>query len=354
MRDLTDLGMAHRLADHADVIARHHFSTAAVGSGIKSDGSPVTEADREIEIVLRSLVRQECPDDAFIGEEFGAHGHGRRRWIIDAVDGTTSFLAGEPEWSTLIAVEEDGRITLGMVSAPALGRRWWAMPDAGSWTGPCPCTPDATAHRLALSEGGSAQNAVIGIWPPPPRLNQQERAVAERLARGVDQVRPPIDWTAAEPTTPAPRKPSTGSGTCHGALLVASGQLDAFLLMRAGPWDIAPLIPIVQEARGTFSDLTGRHRSRAVRPPRAPPATPGHRSPRQMSGTRPRLRSPSADEKDRRAALKMPTGAAFPMPTRDDDGAPPSSTADRISHLTWTVLNRAGVFVLLQASPAGT
>jgi histidinol-phosphatase len=83
----------------------------------------VTDADQEIEIVLRPLIRQEDPDGAFIGEEFGAHGHGRRRWIIDAIDGTASFLAGEPEWSTLIAVEEDSHISLGMVSAPALGRR---------------------------------------------------------------------------------------------------------------------------------------------------------------------------------------------------------------------------------------
>jgi len=76
-----------------------------------------------------------------------------------------------------------------------------------------------------------------------------------------DEVRPLLDWTAADPTAPDPRKPSAGSGTCHGALLVAAGQLDAFLLLGAGPWDIAPLIPIVQEAGGTFSDLTGQYRT---------------------------------------------------------------------------------------------
>lgn len=261
MTDPADLELAHRLADQADAIARRYFSTGTIESRIKSDGSPVTDADREIEIVLHSLIRQKYPDDAFIGEEFGAHGHGRRRWIIDAIDGTASFLAGEPEWSTLIAVEEDGRITLGMASAPALGRRWWARPDSGSWTGPCPSNSAAPAYRLALTEGGSAQNAAIGIWPPPSRLNHQERVVAARLARGVSQVRPLLDWTAADPTVSAPRKPSAGSSTCHGALLVATGQLDAFLLLGAGPWDIAPLIPIVQEAGGTFSDLTGRYRT---------------------------------------------------------------------------------------------
>ncbi|MEV6766224.1 inositol monophosphatase family protein [Streptomyces sp. NPDC051105] len=260
MTDPADLELAHRLADQADAIARSYFSTT-IESRTKSDGSPVTDADQEIEIVLRSLIRQEYPDDAFIGEEFGAQGHGRRRWIIDAIDGTASFLAGEPEWSTLIAVEEDGRITLGMVSAPALGRRWWARPDSGSWAGRCPSSPAAPVHRLALSAGGSAQDAAVGIWPPPSRLSQQERAVAARLARGVSQVRPSLDWSAAVPIAPAPCKPSTGSGTCHGALLVATRQLDAFLLLGAGPWDIAPLIPIVQEAGGTFSDLTGQYRT---------------------------------------------------------------------------------------------
>lgn len=259
--DPADLELAHRLADEADAISRSYFSTANIASRTKTDGSPVTDADWEIEIALRSLIRREHPDDTFIGEEFGADGHGRRRWIIDAIDGTASFLAGEPEWSTLIAIEEDGRITLGMVSAPALGRRWWARPDSGSWTGPCSSNSDATTHRLALTEGGSPQNAAIGIWPPPPRLNQQERVVAARLARAVKQVRPLLDWTADNPTAPAPRKPSTASGTCHGALLVATGQLDAFLLLGAGPWDIAALIPIVQEAGGTFSDLTGQHRT---------------------------------------------------------------------------------------------
>ncbi|MEW2403868.1 inositol monophosphatase family protein [Streptomyces sp. NPDC046862] len=235
MTDLADLELVHRLADRADAISGGYFSTATVESRTKSDGSPVTAADREIENVLRSLIRQERPDDAFIGEEFGAEGHGRRRWIIDAIDGTASFLAGEPEWGTLIAIEDNGRITLGMASAPALGRRWWARPDSGSWTGPCSSNSEASAHRLALAQGGSAQNAALGIWPPPPRLNQQERAVAAKLARAVKQVRPLLDWTAEDPTTPTPRKPSTGSGTCHGALLVATGQLDTSLLLEPAP-----------------------------------------------------------------------------------------------------------------------
>ncbi|MGX9889586.1 inositol monophosphatase family protein [Streptomyces sp. NPDC002276] len=261
MTDSADLALAHRLADQADRIARRYFRAPGLGAEDKRDGSPVTEADREIERALRASVRTEHPGDAFVGEEFGAHGRGSRRWIIDAIDGTASFIAGEPEWSTLIALEEHGVVTLGMVSAPALGRRWWAAPGTGAWTGPCPSDPSAPPHRLTLTTGGEAKDAAIGIWPPPPRLSETERTAAARLVAATATVVPALDWSTVDTTAPPPRKPSTGSGTCHGALLVATGKLDAFLLLGAGPWDIAAVIPIVEEAGGTFSDLTGQRRT---------------------------------------------------------------------------------------------
>ena len=261
MTDSADLALAHRLADQADEIARHHFRAPDLGAEDKGDGSPVTEADREIERALRASIRAEHPGDAFIGEEFGAHGRSSRRWIIDAIDGTASFIAGDPEWSTLIALEAHGAVTLGMVSAPALGRRWWATPGTGTWMGPCPSDPSAPPSRLTLTAGGSARDAAIGIWPPPSRLSETERAAAARLAAGTATVLPVLNWSTADHATPPPSKPSTGSGTCHGALLVATGKLDAFLLLGAGPWDIAAVIPIVEEAGGTFSDLSGRRRT---------------------------------------------------------------------------------------------
>ncbi|WP_405882846.1 inositol monophosphatase [Streptomyces sp. NBC_01136] len=260
MSDSADLALAHCLANQADAIARRHFSAVGLTVRVKSDGSPVTDADRDIEHALRSMIRRQHPDDAFLGEESGADGRGSRRWIIDGIDGTASFLAGEPEWSTLIAVEEDGDITLGMVSAPALGRRWWAAPDSGAWAGPCPSHLSAPSHRLTITDGGNACDATIGIWPPPARLSEAERVIAARLSAHTAQTRPALDWPMADPAAEPPRKPSTGSGTCHGALLVATGQLDAFLLLGAGPWDIAALVPIVQEAGGVFSDLAGRQR----------------------------------------------------------------------------------------------
>ncbi|WSI41456.1 inositol monophosphatase [Streptomyces sp. NBC_01340] len=254
------MALAHCLANQADAIARRHFSAVGLTVQVKSDGSLVTAADRDIEHTLRSVIRRQHPDDAFLGEESGADGHSSRRWIIDGIDGTASFLAGEPEWSTLIAVEEDGSVTLGMVSAPALGRRWWAAPGSGAWAGPCPSHLSAPSHQLTIADGGNACDATIGIWPPPARLTEPERAIAARLSAHTARTRPTLDWSVADLAAPAPRKPSTGSGTCHGALLVATGQLDAFLLLGAGSWDIAALIPIVQEAGGVFSDLVGQQR----------------------------------------------------------------------------------------------
>lgn len=261
MTDAADLALARRLADQADEIARRYFRAPNLGTEDKVDGSPVTEADREIERALRAAIRAEHPGDAFVGEEFGAHGRGSRRWIIDAIDGTASFVAGEPEWSTHIALEEDGTVTLGMVSAPALGHRWWATPGTGAWTGPCAADPSTPPRRLTLTAGEDPKEAAIGIWPPPSRLSETERAAAARLAAGTATVLPSLDWSTAGPTAPPPGKPSTGTGTCHGALLVVTGKLDAFLLLNAGPWDIAAVLPIVEEAGGTFSDLSGRRRT---------------------------------------------------------------------------------------------
>jgi histidinol-phosphatase len=255
-----DLTLAHHLADLADTVARRHLAAGGAAVRTKDDGSPVTDADREIEDLLRCEIRRNHPEDALLGEESGAEGTGRRRWVIDGIDGTSAFVAGRPEWGTLIALEEDGAVGVGVVSAPALGRRWWAARGAGAWTAPRPSSAVEPPRRLSIPDGGPAREAVLGIWPPPARLSAAERAVAARLAAHTARTCPELDWSAPGPTTPAPRKPSTGTGTCHGALLVATGRLDAFLLLGAGAWDIAALVPVVQEAGGVFSDLSGGQR----------------------------------------------------------------------------------------------
>jgi histidinol-phosphatase len=250
----SDLAFAHRLADAADAIALRHFGAEGTAWHAKSDGSPVSIADEQIEHTLRAAVQQERPSDGVLGEEFGALGRGRRRWIIDAIDGTASFLAGEPEWSTLIALEDAGTVVLGLVTAPALRRRWWAARGTGAWT---QATEPSTmpARRVTIAGASSLGEAAVGIWPPPARLSPSNLAIAARVAATARDTRPEADWTEPTRSTGPIRKPSTGSGTCHGALLVATGQLDAFLLLGAGPWDIAALVPIIEEAGGTYTAL---------------------------------------------------------------------------------------------------
>jgi histidinol-phosphatase len=235
-----DLGLAHRLADIADGISRGYFASGVVEAETKADGSPVTRVDREIELALRGAVERERPHEGFLGEEFGARGPTERRWIVDAVDGTASFVAGEPEWSTLIALQVRGEVGMGLVSAPALGRRWYAVAGHGAWTERGHAEPP---QRLAVSTTPELGAARVAIWPPVARLAD------ERLAAAAAQVLP-------EPGERV-RKPSAGSGTCHGALLVAVGLVDVFLLTGGGPWDLAALVPIVEEAGGRFSDLSG-------------------------------------------------------------------------------------------------
>lgn len=254
---MADLELAHQLADRADAIAARHFTAGGLTWQAKADGSPVTAADREIESAVRTLIGQSRPGDAFLGEEFGAHGHARRRWIVDAIDGTASFLAGEPEWGTLIALADGDDVPLGVVTAAACGRRWWAVRGSGAWTRTLPTEPAAPPTRLAVTTATDLQHAAIGIWPPPARLDARGRRLAASLAARARTTVPALDWHDTTPSH-AVRKPSTGSGTCHGALLVATGKLDAFLLLGAGPWDIAALIPIVEEAGGTYSDLSAR------------------------------------------------------------------------------------------------
>ena len=251
-----DLAFAHHLADAADAISLRHFATGDTAWRAKSDGSPVSIADEQVERTLRTLILRDRPGESVLGEEFGATGQSRRRWIIDAIDGTASFLAGEPEWSTLIALEDHGAITLGLVTAPALQRRWWAARGTGAWTRSTAGNGPTTAQPLVITGAKTLAEASVGIWPPPPRLSPAHTALAARIAAKAGATRPTLNWTDPAPPNDPIRKPSTGTGTCHGALLVATGHLDAFLLLGAGPWDIAPLVPIIEEAGGSYTDLT--------------------------------------------------------------------------------------------------
>jgi len=234
----SDLALAHRLADTASTIALPLFHQRHLSVRVKSDGSPVTEADRRVEAGLRAELRNRRPADALVGEELGASGFGCRSWYIDPIDGTAAFASGRPDWRTLIATADGGRVVVGVIDAPALHRRWWASDQTGSWTR---SAGDSTATPLAVTGTSRIDHAKVAVWPPIARLPETLHQPATRLL--TDTTRAP-DAAAAY-------------GCHHGALLVAAGELDAFLFVGGGPWDIAAFVPLVEEAGGRFTDATG-------------------------------------------------------------------------------------------------
>src|SRR5919108_1275479 len=122
-----DLALALELADAADAVSLPRFRARDLVVETKPDLTPVTDADRAIEHELRRLVAERRPGDGLLGEELGAlEGAGEARWIVDPIDGTRNFSRGIPVWATLVALERGGELLVGVVSAPALGRRWWA------------------------------------------------------------------------------------------------------------------------------------------------------------------------------------------------------------------------------------
>jgi histidinol-phosphatase len=125
---MNDLQLALRLADASDAISMHYFQSAALGVRTKSDRTPVSEADEAVERMIRETLAKERPDDAIVGEEFGS-AEGERRWIIDPIDATKNYIRGIPVFATLIALENEA----GVVSAPALHRRWWAARGEGAF-----------------------------------------------------------------------------------------------------------------------------------------------------------------------------------------------------------------------------
>ena len=197
----------------------------------KADGSPVTEADRAVERALRSRLAIARPEDAVTGEEYGTEGGGGRRWYIDPVDGTRNFVRGIPVFATLIALEVAGRIEVGVVSAPALGARWWASRGGGA---------HASGRRVRVSQVASLDQAQLAYDSVPGfavrGLEERFLGLARRCAR------------------------SRGFGDFWSHVLVAEGCVEVAVEPEVSPWDLAPLIVIVEEAGGRFTDLEGRPR----------------------------------------------------------------------------------------------
>jgi histidinol-phosphatase len=223
-----DLAFALELADLADAITLERFLAEDLVVETKPDLSPVTEADRAVEQALRKRIGEERPGHSVVGEEFGADQPGTARWILDPIDGTKNYLRGVPVWATLVALERGGRVEVGVASAPALHRRWWAARGEGAFV---------NGRRIRVSGVADLSDAVLsyaslGSW--------EQHGLGEQfleLARGCWRTR--------------------GFGDFWSHMLVAEGAADLAAEPEVELWDLAAPQVIVEEAGGRFTDLGG-------------------------------------------------------------------------------------------------
>ncbi|MGB9373836.1 MAG: inositol monophosphatase family protein [Jiangellales bacterium] len=226
-----DLDLAHALADEADRITLDRFLAADLVVSTKPDTTPVTDADRAVERAVRRLLAEHRAHDSILGEEEGGALDGRT-WVIDPIDGTANYLRGVPVWATLIGLVVGDQVPLGMVSAPALGRRWWASAGQGTWTTFAGSVP-RRCHVSAVSRAADAylSYASLGGW------GQR----TERLEPLLDEC-----WR------------TRGFGDFWSYMLLAEGAVDIATEPELALHDMAALVPVVTEAGGTFTDLRGQ------------------------------------------------------------------------------------------------
>jgi histidinol-phosphatase len=233
-----DLALAHVLADTADSISMARFRALDLRVDTKPDMTPVTDADRAVEDAIRSTLARARPRDGMLGEEFGesfaAAGPSTRRWVIDPIDGTKNYVRGVPVWATLIALLDGDQPVAGLVSAPALGRRWWAATGTGAFTGRqrSSATPIRVSEVSRLADASLSYSSLSG-WEDGGRLGG-----FLDLTRQVWRTR--------------------GFGDFYSYVLLAEGGVDIATEPEVSLWDLAALVPIVTEAGGEFTDLSGR------------------------------------------------------------------------------------------------
>ena len=224
-----DIKLAHRIADVAAEIALAYFESPIEQWG-KTDGTPVSAADLAVERALLDVLASERPEDAVISEEAGEVGASHRRWILDPIDGTTPFLAGEPRWGTNIALEVDGELAVGVITRPARGLRWWAARGDGAYR-TSTVAPDLRDQRLAVSSRAFLAEAVVTAFAWPESATPSDLAAHAR-------------WLDVEEEL-----------CVVGA--VAEGRLDVFVQEAGGVWDHSPQVLLVTEAGGSFRDPHG-------------------------------------------------------------------------------------------------
>ncbi|WP_273651839.1 inositol monophosphatase family protein [Cellulomonas fimi] len=228
-----DLRLAHVMADQVDSLTMSRFKAQDLRVETKPDLTPVSDADRAAEELIRGQLARARSRDAVQGEEMPDTGHGPRRWVVDPIDGTKNFVRGVPVWATLIALLDGDEVVVGLVSAPALGRRWWAAQGSGAWTG----RSLASASRMHVSgvdrlEDASLSYSSLSGWEEEGQLDGF-LALTRRV------------W----------RTRAYGDFWSH--VLVAEGAVDLSTEPELKLHDMAALVPIVTEAGGRFTSVRG-------------------------------------------------------------------------------------------------
>lgn len=259
-----DLQLAHRAALAGAAVAMRYFAAfAGLRHELKVDGSVVTDADRAVEAAVRDVLAEARPRDTILGEEGGESagrsadampgkrggdtaGAGRRRWIIDPIDGTALFVSGDDRWLVLLALEEDSEITLGVAVVPARGRLWWARRGYGAWEsrvdGGAPRRVSVAAHGPDRPRGSR-----LGVLPTfdDPQTGANVVPKAPEVVAPLLAVTPALPWAL------------------HPPLLVARGDLDLAVQTSGMVWDFAATALIVSEAGGVYRGLDGGLRPHA-------------------------------------------------------------------------------------------
>ncbi|GED98897.1 histidinol-phosphatase [Gordonia crocea] len=232
---MADLATALELADAADALTLPRFGALDLQVDTKPDLTPVSDADLACETMLRERIGAALPGDRIMGEEFGGDALAvGRQWVIDPIDGTKNFVRGVPVWATLIALIDDGVPIVGVVSAPALGRRWWAAAGQGAFTtGP----GDTSPRRIAVSSVSGLSDASLAF---SSLSGWAERGIRDRFVDLTDAV-----WRVR------------GFGDFWNYCLVAEGAVDIAAEPEVSLWDLAAVDVLVREAGGVFTNLEG-------------------------------------------------------------------------------------------------
>lgn len=241
-----DLDFALQLADTADAIALSHYNSTTLLVESKPDDTPVTQADREIEQAIREQIAAQFPADSIIGEEFSESMAPEqireqlqtgRHWVIDPIDATKNYMRGVPVWATLISLVVDGEPTVGVVSSPALGRRWYAAQGQGAWTTDSVVAAQAPPRQIKVSEIRSLRYSSFSFSDPAEWDEADSLGALNEFSMNCWRTR--------------------GYGDFYSHILVAEGAVEISAEPNLSLWDVAALIPVIQEAGGEVTNFHG-------------------------------------------------------------------------------------------------